>query len=136
FYIPAFIPLLIAAALSSVISRLLYSEPLFILVTEGWVMDALFFYVLLALLSGFYFIHFNRWNRRIHHLFDRIKSRYNKIWVGGISLGILIALFPALYGEGYITIQQLLNSQYSKLLANSFFSGYQSVPWILLLFAF
>jgi CIC family chloride channel protein len=135
FSIPAFIPLLIAAALSSVVSRLIYSEPLFVLVTEGWVMSALWFYILLAAIAGFYSIYFNRLNQFVQEAFGRIKNRYNKVWVGGIMLGILIALFPALYGEGYITIQQLLNGHYQSLLGNSFFSAYQDLPWLLLLFA-
>lgn len=135
FSIPAFIPLLIAAALSSVVSRLIYSEPLFVLVTEGWVMSALGFYILLAVIVGLYSIYFNRLNNYVQQFFEKIKNRYNKVWVGGIALGIMIALFPALYGEGYITIQQLLNGDYQSLLGNSFFSMYREIPWILLLFA-
>lgn len=135
FSIPAFIPLLIAAALSSVVSRLIYSEPLFVLVTEGWEMSALWFYILLAAIAGFYSIYFNRLNHAVQEAFGKIRNRYNKVWVGGITLGILIALFPALYGEGYITIQQLLNGHYQSLLGNSFFAAYQDLPWLLLLFA-
>src|SRR5690606_37469125 len=47
FSIPAFIPLLIASATSSVISRLFYNEPLFVLVSDDWVPEALLFYILL-----------------------------------------------------------------------------------------
>jgi CIC family chloride channel protein len=135
FSIPAFIPLLIAAACSSVVSQLIYKEPLFALVTEGWVMNALFFYILLAIIAGVFSIYFSRWNTFIHKTFGKIKNKYNKVWMGGIALGIMIALFPALYGEGYITIQQLLNGNYQSLLANSFFSGYQEMSWVLLAFA-
>jgi CIC family chloride channel protein len=55
--------------------------------------------------------------------------------IGGITLGIMIALLPTLYGEGYITIQKLLDGNYQTLLANTFFSKYQSIGWMLLLFA-
>ncbi len=135
FSIPAFIPLLIAAALSSVVSRVLYSEPLFILVTEGWVTQAFGFYILLGLLAGGFSMYFVRINSKMQEWFSRVKNPYNKVWVGGISLGVMIAFLPALYGEGYITIQQLLNGNYESLLTNSIFSRYSHVSWILLLFA-
>jgi CIC family chloride channel protein len=136
FSIPTLIPLLIASALSSVVSRLIYNEPLFALVTNGWVTEAFWFYILLGILVGAYSVYFNKLNTYIFHTFARIKNRYNKVWSGGLVLGVLIALFPALYGEGYITIQKLLNGDYQSLLANSFFPDYQNVAWILVLYGF
>ena len=67
--------------------------------------------------------------------FRKIKNRYNRVLIGGITLGIMIAFLPALYGEGYITIQKLLDGNYQSLLANSFFSKYQAITWVLLIFA-
>jgi CIC family chloride channel protein len=135
FSIPAFIPLLIASALSSVVSRIIYDKPLFVLVTGDWVTKAVGFYILFAIVSGLFSVYYNRVNANISDRFKKIESRYKKVWIGGIGLGILIAFFPALYGEGYITIQNLLNGNYSSLLAYSFFSGYQQYPWLLLAFA-
>lgn len=135
FSIPAFIPLLISVATASVVSRIFYSKPLFILVTEGWVMSALGFYILMAVGVGLFSIFFVKLNFSIRKLFDRIKGPYNKVWIGGLTIGLFIAVFPALYGEGYVTIQQLLNGNYQSLLANSFFSGYRDQPWILIAFA-
>src|SRR5690606_1315011 len=62
FSIPAFIPLLMAAAASSVISRLRYNEPLFYLITESYAFEALGFYIILALLVGFFSVFFNKLN--------------------------------------------------------------------------
>lgn len=135
FSIPAFIPLLIASATSSVISRLFYNEPLFVLVSNDWVPEALLFYILLAVLLGFYSIFFNRLNTAVSNWFAKIKNPFNKVWVGGLSLGGMIALFPALYGEGYITIQELLNGNYNRLLENSILAPFAELSWLLLLFA-
>ncbi|MEO8962598.1 MAG: chloride channel protein [Ginsengibacter sp.] len=136
FSIPAVIPLLIASAISSVVSRFIYDEPLFALVTDGWVTEAFWYYVALGILMGFYSIFYSRLNSYLFKVFEKIKYRYNKVLIGGIILGIMIAVFPALYGEGYITIQKLLNGDYQSLLANSFFSRYQTIGWALLLFGF
>ena len=134
FSIPAVIPLLIASALSSVVSRFIYTEPLFALITKGWVMDAFWYYIVLGILVGVYSIYFSRLNNYLFKTFGQIKNRYNKVLVGGITLGVLIAIFPALYGEGYITIQKLLDGNYQTLLANSFFAQYQDIAWALVLF--
>ena len=135
FSVPAFIPLLIASAVASIISNLLYNQPLFVLVTSDWNVGSFWFYILLGVFLGAYTIFYSRINRSIIKSFQRIKNAYYKVWIGGIALGIMIALMPALYGEGYIAIQQLLDGNYHLLLKNSLFSDYQNVTWALLLFA-
>jgi CIC family chloride channel protein len=134
FSIPAVIPLLIASAISSVISQLIYKEPLFVLITRDWVIDAFWYYIVLGILIGLYSVFFSRLNSYLFAVFSKIKKQYTRVWTGGIILGILIAFLPALYGEGYITIQKLLDGNYQSLLANSFFSEYQQIAWALILF--
>ena len=135
FSIPAVIPLLISSAVASVVSQLIYKEPLFVLVTKGWVIDAFWYYIAMGIIIGIYSIYFSRLNSYLFGVFDKIKNKYKKVWIGGITLGIMIALLPALYGEGYITIQNLLDGNYQSLLANSFFAKYQEIGWALLIFA-
>ncbi|MEO9147357.1 MAG: chloride channel protein [Ginsengibacter sp.] len=134
FSIPAVIPLLISSALASVISKLIYNEPLFALVTKDWIVDDFWYYIILGILIGLYSVFYSKLNSKLFKSFGKIKNRYNKVWIGGITLGIMIALLPALYGEGYITIQKLLNGDYKSLLANSLFGQYQNVAWALVLF--
>jgi CIC family chloride channel protein len=134
FSIPAVIPLLLSSALASVISRLIYNEPLFAFVSRGWVIEAFWYYLAFGILVGLYSVYYSKLNSYLFKLFDKIKNRYNKVWIGGITLGIMIALLPALYGEGYITIQKLLDGDYQSLLANSLFSQYQGIAWALILF--
>ncbi|MEO5944285.1 MAG: chloride channel protein [Ferruginibacter sp.] len=136
FSIPAVIPLLISSAVASVVSQLIYKEPLFALVTKGWIIDAIWYYIIFGIIVGIYSVYFTKLNSAIHNWFHTIKNRYNKVLIGGVMIGILIALMPALYGEGYITIQKLLDGNYQSLLANSFFSEYQDIAWVLMLFAF
>lgn len=135
FSIPAVIPLLISSALASVISKLIYNEPLFAFVSERWQLNAIWYYLLFGIVAGLFTVYYSRLNNKLFHSFDRIKNKYNKVWIGGITLGIMVALMPALYGEGYITIQKLLDGDYKSLLANSLFSEYQNVAWMLVAFA-
>src|SRR5690554_2564184 len=135
FSIPAFIPLLIAAATSSVVSRLLYSEPLFYLVTDSWAFDALFFYILLALCVGLFSVFFNKLNHAAKGWFAKISNQYHRVIISGLVLGVMIFIFPALYGEGYLAIQELLAGKSTSLLGNSLFSDYQNIGWLVFVYA-
>lgn len=125
FSIPAFIPLLISAALASVISHLLYSEPLFHTASTEWEVGALIFYVLLAVVVGLYTVYFAKISTIVKSWFSKIRNPYHKVWFSGISLGVMIFIFPALYGEGYLTIQQMLDGQFDAIVKNSLFSEYR-----------
>ena len=135
FSIPAFIPLLMAAATASVVSRLIYAEPLFHLVTEDWEFQALFFYLLLAIIIGGFSIYFAKISTWAKSVFARIRNPYQKVAVGGVALGLLIFVFPALYGEGYLAIQQLLDGRMDSLLANSVFADYRHIEVLVVVYA-
>ncbi|EDM36811.1 putative chloride channel protein [Pedobacter sp. BAL39] len=134
FSIPAFIPLLLASATGAVVARLFYNEQLFYLVTEGWKLEALFFYIVLAILIGGFSLFFTMANNSIKSFFYKIHSPYQKVVIGGLVLGIMVFLFPTLYGEGYITIKSLLAGNYASVVQNSIFSSFSSVPWIVITF--
>ncbi|MCC6384912.1 MAG: chloride channel protein [Bacteroidia bacterium] len=135
FSIPAITPLLIASALSSVVSWMIYNKPLFLYVTDSWTTDGLWVYILFGIVSGFYTVYYAFSDEWIHNRLASIKNTWTKIAVGGILLGILVALFPALFGEGYINIQPLLEGNYNSLLAHSMFHEYSGHRWILIGFA-
>ncbi|MGE6219024.1 chloride channel protein [Nubsella zeaxanthinifaciens] len=135
FTIPAFIPLLLSTATAAVVARLFYTEQLFFLVTEGWQIKALGFYVILAVLVGLYSIYFGKVNNGIKGAFYKIKNPYHKIALGGLLLGLLIFLFPTLYGEGYITINNLLKGDYNSVINNSIFSEFSDIPLVVIGFS-
>nr|WP_294874350.1 chloride channel protein [uncultured Pedobacter sp.] len=134
FTIPAFIPLLLASATAAVVARFFFNEQLFFLVTEGWKMNALVYYVLLAVLIGLFSIYFTKANSVIKSFFYKINHPYKRVVVGGLMLGLMVFLFPTLYGEGYITIKNLLGGNYTNVITNSIFSEYSSLPWLVILF--
>ncbi|NRF41527.1 chloride channel protein [Pedobacter foliorum] len=134
FTIPAFIPLLLASATAAVVARFFFNEQLFYLVTEGWRMNALGYYVLLAVLIGLFSIYFTKANSFIKSFFYKINHPYKRVVVGGLMLGLMVFLFPTLYGEGYITIKNLIGGNYTTVMTNSIFSEYSSLPWLVILF--
>jgi len=120
FSIPSFIPLLIASASAAVVSRFLYSGQLFFLVTQGWVLNAIPFYIILGILSGIISLYNIKATFLIEDYFEKIKKQYSKAVIGGLLLCLLIFLFPSLYGEGYITIMNLLAGNFDKIIPYSF----------------
>lgn len=135
FSLPAFVPLLIASATASVLSNLLYKDQLFFLITKGWHMNAIPFYVLLGILMAFISVYVTRVAGFVEGQFKSKKRPYFKAVTGGIVLGVMIFILPPLYGEGYYSIGNLLSGNYEHLLDNSLFSGLLDSAWFIILIA-
>lgn len=128
-----FVPLLIASAVASVISQLLYpGGQIFSIFTQGWDMRALPFYLVLSIITGFYSLYVLKSISYSANVLDGIKSPYKKALIGGIALGGIIFLLPPLYGEGYHTVQMLLNGQYTRLFDSSILTRFQDSKYALL----
>lgn len=136
FSIPIFIPLLISSAMAVVVSKLLYNESLFHTTVTDWRVESLVFYLLLAVLVGLYSVYFSKVSQWVKEFFGKIKNPYNKVWVSGLSLGALIFIFPALYGEGYLTIQQILDGHFDSIVRNSLFADYRHIGWVVFAYTF
>ena len=132
--IPTFIPLLIASATGVVVSKVLYSGQLFHLVTDGWVISALPFYLILGVLSGYTAIYIAKVAGSLEKGILLKQNRYIRALGGGLMLGLIIMIFPALFGEGYHYLQEILNGNLEALKDESLFSNWLVNPWIMLLF--
>jgi chloride channel protein, CIC family len=132
--IPLFIPLLISTATATILSKFLLKGQLFYLVTTDWYFNAIPFYILLGILCGFISVYMTRTTLSIESYFEKRKRLIPKAIIGGITLGILIFIFPPLFGEGYRTIETLLKGDYFDILKNSIFSNFMPSPYLLILF--
>ncbi len=131
--IPLFIPLLISTASATIVSKLLYKGQLFYLITNDWYMHAIPFYIVLGVICGLLSVYMTRVTLYVEGWFDSKKGVIAKAIGGGLILGLLIFLFPPLFGEGYTTIDSLFKGSYNDLLKNSLFIDFVDHPWILLL---
>ncbi|WP_295767074.1 chloride channel protein [uncultured Mucilaginibacter sp.] len=132
--IPTFIPLLIASATGVVVAKLLNSQQLFHLVTEGWLVKALPFYAILGVLSGLIAVYINKVGHGLEKGILPKLNRYTRALAGGLMLGVLILLFPPLLGEGYHYLQAILNGNIDVLKEESLYADWLSEPWVMLLF--
>jgi len=133
FSIPIFIPLLISAASSAIITNLLYRGQLFYLVTDKWHVEAIPFYIALGVITGLYSVYMTRITFFVEGKLNKSNHLLKPI-LGGLVLGGLIFVFPPLWGEGYKTIEALLNNTQAPLLANSYFEGFAGNWKVILIF--
>lgn len=93
-----------------------------------WTVDRIPGCLCLGVFCGLVSLYFIRMMGVCESFFARFKNRtYVRLCVGGALLSLLIFLFPVLYGEGYASIDLLLNGNseddWNRILNNSLFSG-------------
>jgi len=95
--------------------------------------------LLLGIACGLVSLYFIRTMGFAEGIFARFKDKpYVRLAIGGTMLSLLIFLFPALFGEGYSSINLLLNGKteadWNRILDNSLFAGQTAmlIPYIAL----
>ncbi|MBQ3881005.1 MAG: chloride channel protein [Bacteroidales bacterium] len=69
------------------------------------------FYIFLGVFCGFVSLYFLRTTLRMEDVLQRFRKPFTKWLVCSILLGVLILLFPPLFGEGYDFLHPLLNGE-------------------------
>ena len=136
--ISAFIPLLIAAASGALISKIILHETdlLFFKLKQPFDYNNVPFYIILGLLAGFTSLYYVNVFDKIETKFNNIKLGFTKWIIGGISLALMVALFPSLFGEGYESIKALSEFRVNDLYKNSLLMGLINNNWVFLIFIF
>ena len=91
-------------------------------------------FVLLGIFCGLMSYYFTTVNARVGAFFKKIDSPYKKWLIGGAVLGILIYIFPPLYGEGYEGFMSLMHGNTTELFNNSLFYRFSQIDWVVILF--
>ncbi len=96
---------------------------------SGWTVERVPACILLGVTCGLVSLYFIRTMNACEDMFGRFKDKpYVKFIIGGLILSTLIFLFPSLYGEGYNSINLLLNGKteadWDQLLDGSLFYGH------------
>ncbi|MBQ8308101.1 MAG: chloride channel protein, partial [Alistipes sp.] len=91
-------------------------------------------FILLGVLSAAMSYYFTSVNSRVGGFFKRIDSQYKRWAIAGAALGILIFMFPPLYGEGYEGFMALMHGKAETLFDNSLFYRFRTIDWVVILF--
>jgi CIC family chloride channel protein len=133
--VPAFIPVLIASASGALISGFFQQEKIFQPIAIDWSYEAVPFYVLLGVVCALLCVYMIRTAIAVEHLFGKTRNPWWKAIGGSLFLGLLLFLFPPLYGEGYDQINALMKGELHGLLERSLFFKYTGNEWFLIAFA-
>ncbi|MFZ4739935.1 MAG: chloride channel protein [Bacteroidales bacterium] len=126
------IPLLISAITASSLSYFLMGKGVLFAfdITTPFFLKNIPFYIILGIFCGFVSLYFTKISMKIEEIFKKIKNQYSKIIIGGAILGILIFIFPSLYGEGYDVLKMMLHGKGDELLQTSFFYFLKNDVWL------
>jgi len=120
-------PLLISSVTATALSYILTGvQPMFPLnAEEPFLVHRIPWYLILGVVCGFASLYFTRGMNTLEQwMKHNVRSTGLKILLGGLTLSMLIFLFPPLYGEGYDVILQLINGDSLSALHNSPFEKY------------
>ncbi|PLX22281.1 MAG: chloride channel protein [Salinivirgaceae bacterium] len=87
------------------------------------------YYIGIGIFAGLTSVYFARMYKYLQKQFDLMKNPIHRWLIGGVTLGVLIFLFPSLYGEGYEAINGALRGDFEHLFNNSVFYDLRSETW-------
>lgn len=134
----AAIPLIVASVAGATVAYVFtgYNVEFFFSQSEPFFASRIPFVILLGVFCGFVSLYFINLIDRIEARFKRLRNRWVRFAVGGITLSVLIFLMPPLYGEGYGDITRLINGDVTSIFNNSLFYAYRDNAVAVLLFLF
>lgn len=131
------IPLMISSTAGAILAYFFMGPAVlfsFEVSAHPFTMHNLPFYALLGLLCGIVSIYFTKANMSIEKQFKRMPRGAMRMLAGGLITSLLVFLFPPLFGEGYETLNNLLEGNGLKLLEGSIFASMGNNYFLLLLF--
>ncbi|TVQ94339.1 MAG: chloride channel protein [Bacteroidetes bacterium] len=138
------IPLLIAAVTATLFSSIFLGEQVefYFTLKDPFTFGHFPFYILLGIVAGAVSLYFTWMNSRVETRIKKVEKPYKRVLIGGGILGVLIFLFPPLFGEGYITMRSMLSGQPEDLLNDSIWglfvddTGYLFIGFLFLVLVF
>lgn len=131
-------PLLIASLSATTLALTLRGFdpilPVTLAVTDKFELAQIPMFIILGVLCGLMSYYFTSVNTAVGRFFRRIDSQYKKWAVGGVLIGVLIFIFPPLYGEGYEAMTALMRGETQSLFDNSLFFRFRTIEWVVILF--
>ncbi|MDD3166042.1 MAG: chloride channel protein [Bacteroidales bacterium] len=121
-----------AASLSYFITG---SDAMFHFAMEGaFDMQRIPWVIVLGISCGMVSLYLVRGMNLVEGWYKRMKNVWIKWGSGAVILGLLIFLFPPLYGEGYTSITALINGSPEQLAQGSIFYMFKDNLWLMILY--
>lgn len=131
----AILPLLLSSVTATVVTYVFMGNDVqFAGSIEAFRLANIPFYLMLGIFCGFMSLYFIRVTLKVE---DRMRRFGNPFWrwaLCALLLGVLIFLFPPLYGEGYQSLSLMLNNSPGEISRAIFGDALLSNNWLFLLY--
>lgn len=129
-------PLLISSITGATVAYVLegYGVEFFFSQSEAFATSKIPYTILLGIFCGFTSLYFSHSMLAMEGMFRKLKAKWAKICVGGGIMAALIFLFPPLYGEGYESINFLLDGNPQAVVDGSIFYVDRDSIWFIGIF--
>ncbi|NDV46649.1 chloride channel protein [Paludibacter sp. 221] len=130
------VPLLISSVTATSLSYIFAGNAFMFHFTqyEPFAIERIPFLILLGVVCGLVSLYFTRGMNWLEGIFRKLKNPVAKLAVGGAILSLLIFVFPPLYGEGYDSIEALLNGDATSLLEHSLFANFGNTALVICIY--
>ena len=125
------LPLLLSALTASTVAYFLMGTDVQFkfTVAEPFALSQLPFYIVMGVFCALVSLYFLRVTDRVEGWFSRRRNPWLRAVAGGLLLGVMVVLFPPLYGEGYSSLTALLHSDPASLFSGTLYPSLSDAPW-------
>jgi CIC family chloride channel protein len=129
------LPLLMSTVTATAVSYLFFGRDVaFMSTIDPFVMKNIPYYLVLGVFCGFVSLYFTRTTLILEDKIKGIENPYKRWAFSALMLGILIYIFPPLYGEGYHALESLLTGNPVQGLDTSLFASLLNYKWFVPIF--
>ena len=132
-------PLILASATATTTALIFRGfDPIFAITLsemDVFVIKQIPLYILLGVCCGLMSYYFTSVNSKVGKFVKSIDSQYKRWAFAGILLGVLIFIFPPLYGEGYRSLTAFMHGNVQALFSNSMFFKFRTIEWVAIVYA-
>jgi len=128
------IPLLLASITAVLTSYFFFGDDVLLhfQVQDKFYLNDVMFFVFLGVASSVVSIYFSKVYFGIGDFFKRFKNPYKRLLIGGIALGTIVYFVPPLFGEGFVTINNVLKGNIEEVITNNIFNTVTDNIWIVI----
>ena len=132
------IPLLLASMTATITSLTLHGFSPIIAVSldkgDMFQVSQVPLFILLGCFCGIMAFYFTSVNSKVGGFYKCIKQQWRKWLYAGVTLGILIFIFPPLYGEGHSSFGALMTGDTNELFNHTLFHSLSTTDWFLIVY--
>jgi len=127
------IPLLLASITAVLTSYFFFGDDVLLhfQVQDKFQLTDVTFYIFLGVASAMVSIYFSKVYFGIGNFFKRFGNPYKRLLIGGILLGTVVYFIPPLFGEGFVTINNVLKGNITAVVKNNIFHTVNDNIWVI-----